>query len=188
MFNKKYYQELAQLNNEKLEQLIKAKEEIENELTIAKAATTREYNDAIIELGIAQAKIRDLEKDLKNAMALQHQFYDECGKKEDELRFYKHIVRAAMVLSQNHIDFVVRHIDNGAYVEIHTFDTDCEPVNVLLKDGYWNIESPDGLNGMLIKGNHYVSMMDIILTEVSEDEEEKEVYRISFDSNQLESL
>ena len=180
MFNKKLKLQIEKLNKEN--------KELRNELTLAKLATTREYNDVVIKLGAAQDKIINLEKDLKTATALQHQFYDECGKKETELSFYRHTMAAIRALSQNHMDFVVKRKYDSVYIEIHTFDTDREPVNILLRDGGWNIESPDGFNGMYVPGNYQVSMIDIILTEASDDEDEKELYRIAFDLNQLESL
>lgn len=182
MFNKKLKLQIEVLNKEN--------QKLYGELIEAQFAAAKELNDSAVKLGAAQIKVGDLEKDLKAAIALQHRLYDECAEKENELCFYRHTMAAIRALSQNGVEFVVRRNDNGVYIEVHTFDTDSEPVNVLLKDGYWNIETPDGLNGMLIKGRYQVSMMDIILMEDpdNEDEEEKEVYRISFDSNQLESL
>ena len=183
MFNKKLREQLAQLNKEN--------KELRNELTIAKMATTREYNNTIIELDTAHAKITDLEKDLKAAIALQHQFYDECGKKETELSFYRHTLAAIRALSQNDMAFVVRRTGNNyndICIEIHTYDTEGEPVNVVLRDGSWNVESPDGLNGAYMPGRYQVTMMDIILLRVSDDEDAEELYRIAFESDQLESL
>ena len=167
-----------------IEKLNKENEELRNELTLAKASTTREYNEAMIKLDVANETVSELESKLKVTTSMRDKWFNELKACNEQLVYMQHAMNAVRVLSQADMNFIVKYRDVKTTVEIYTYTTDRNDVVVKLCKDHWNIESEDGLNGMMISGKWEVSSADIIL----KDEEGNDTYVITFSRNVIEKL
>lgn len=167
-----------------IEKLNKENEELRNELTLAKASTTREYNEAIIKLDVANETISELESKLKVTTSMRDKWFNELTTCNEQLIYMQHAMNAVRVLSQADMNFIVKYRDVKTTVEIYVHDAAGNDVVVKLCKDHWNIESEDGLDGMMIPGKWEVSCADIIL----KDAEGNEDYAVTFSRNVVEKL